>query len=126
VRIYRELKCPLDDFELLAWTNGAKGRSYPLCPYCYNNPPFRDMSKNAACNVCTHPSCQHSLTSLGVSGCIECDKGILVLDCTSSPKSWKLVCNVCDVIISCFQEAVKVNVEGKHLFEEKRCKSPAS
>lgn len=41
VRVYRELKCPLDDFELLAWSNGAKGKSYPLCPYCYNHPPFR-------------------------------------------------------------------------------------
>lgn len=40
VHVYRELKCPLDDFELLAYSSGAKGKSYPLCPYCYNNPPF--------------------------------------------------------------------------------------
>ncbi|EAT36302.1 AAEL011603-PA [Aedes aegypti] len=112
VRVYRELKCPLDDFELLAWSNGAKGKSYPLCPYCYNYPPFRDMPKNSGCNSCPHPTCAHSLSSLGVSSCIECDRGVLVLDCTMSPKSWRLVCNFCDVIINCFDDAVKVNVEG--------------
>lgn len=41
VHVYRELKCPLDDFELLAYSSGTKGKSYPLCPYCFNNPPFR-------------------------------------------------------------------------------------
>lgn len=112
VRVYRELKCPLDDFELLAWSNGAKGKSYPLCPYCYNYPPFRDMPKNSGCNSCPHPTCAHSLSSLGVSSCIECDRGVLVLDCTMSPKSWRLVCNFCDVIINCFDDAVRVNVEA--------------
>lgn len=41
VRLYKELKCPLDDFELLSWSMGAKGKSFPFCPYCYNHPPFR-------------------------------------------------------------------------------------
>lgn len=41
VRLYKELKCPLDDFELLHWTAGNKGKSYPFCPYCYNHPPFK-------------------------------------------------------------------------------------
>ncbi|XP_055640990.1 DNA topoisomerase 3-beta [Toxorhynchites rutilus septentrionalis] len=113
VRVYRELKCPLDDFELLAWINGTKGKSYPLCPYCYNHPPFRDMVKNSGCNSCPHPTCAHSLSSLGVSSCIECDRGVLVLDCTMSPKNWKLVCNYCDVIINCFDDAIKVNVEAE-------------
>ncbi|XP_058448206.1 DNA topoisomerase 3-beta [Malaya genurostris] len=112
IRVYRELKCPLDDFELLAWSNGAKGKSYPLCPYCYNHPPFRDMQKNSGCNSCPHPTCAHSLFSLGVSSCIECDRGVLALDCTMSPKSWKLVCNSCDIIINCFDDAIKVNIEA--------------
>ncbi|KAG5682408.1 hypothetical protein PVAND_011761 [Polypedilum vanderplanki] len=110
-RVYRELKCPLDDFELLAWSNGNKGRSFPFCPYCYNNPPFNDMTRGSGCNSCTHPTCQHSLSSLGVAQCIECDKGILVLDCTSSPKNWKLGCNSCDCIINCFEDALKVSVD---------------
>ncbi|XP_053691267.1 DNA topoisomerase 3-beta [Sabethes cyaneus] len=112
VRVYRELKCPLDDFELLAWSNGAKSKSFPLCPYCYNYPPFRDMAKNSGCNICPHPTCVHSYMNLGVSSCIECDQGILVMDCTMSPKNWKLVCNFCDVIINCFDDAVKINVES--------------
>lgn len=111
VKVYRELKCPLDDFELLAWSSGSKGRSYPFCPYCYNNPPFNDMHRGSGCNSCTHPTCQHSLANLGVSSCIECEKGVLVLDCTSSPKNWKLGCNSCDCIINIFDDAVKVTVE---------------
>lgn len=112
VRVYRELKCPLDDFELLAFSSGTKGRSYPLCPYCYNHPPFRDMPRNSGCNSCTHPSCQHSLYSLGISSCVECENGVLVLDCTSSPSSWKLGCNRCDVIISIFKGATKITVDS--------------
>ncbi|XP_055388808.1 DNA topoisomerase 3-beta [Condylostylus longicornis] len=113
VRVYRELKCPLDDFELLAFSSGTKGRSYPLCPYCYNHPPFRDMPRNSGCNSCTHPTCQHSLNSLGISSCVECENGILVLDCTSSPSSWKLGCNRCDVIINIFKGATKITVDDK-------------
>ena len=112
VRVYRELKCPLDDFELLAWNNGNKGRSFPFCPYCYNNPPFpNEMARFTGCNNCVHPNCQHSLTKLGVSSCIECEKGILVLDCTFSPKNWKMGCNLCDTIINCFDDAVRVTVD---------------
>lgn len=63
------------------------------------------------CNACTHPTCPHSLTSLGVSNCVECDRGVLVLDCTSTSKKWKLGCNSCDVIIKIFKDATKVSVE---------------
>lgn len=44
IKLYKELRCPLDQFELLLFslgnTEGAQGKSFPLCPYCYNNPPF--------------------------------------------------------------------------------------
>ncbi|XP_047004194.1 DNA topoisomerase 3-beta-1 [Schistocerca americana] len=110
IRIYKELKCPLDDFELLSWSAGTKGRSYPFCPYCYNNPPFRQMKKGSGCNACTHPTCPHSLNSTGMSSCVECEGGILVLDPSSGPK-WKLGCNKCDVIIHLFEDAHKVLVE---------------
>lgn len=40
VKVYKELKCPLDEFELLAFSNGNNGKSYSLCPYCYNHTPF--------------------------------------------------------------------------------------
>ncbi|GLG93365.1 DNA topoisomerase 3-beta [Gryllus bimaculatus] len=110
IRIYKELKCPLDDFELLSWSAGAKGKSFPFCPYCFNNPPFREMKKGSGCNSCTHPSCPHSLNSNGVSSCVECEGGVLVLDPASGPK-WKLGCNRCDVIIHLFDDAQKVFVE---------------
>lgn len=113
-RAYKELRCPLDDFELLAFSSGTKGKSFPMCPFCYNNAPFKGMPNNPGCNSCTHPTCPNSLTILGVSNCDECDRGILVLDCTSAPKKWKLGCNSCDVIVNIFKGAAKVSViEGK-------------
>lgn len=33
IRIFRELKCPLDDFELLQFTAGAKGKVIVLKKY---------------------------------------------------------------------------------------------
>lgn len=111
VKVYREFKCPLDDFDLLAFSTGVKGRSYPFCPYCYNHPPFSDMPHLGGCNTCTHSTCPHSLNTLGISSCGECPAGVLVLDCTLAP-TWKLGCNRCDVIINCFKGATKITVEG--------------
>ena len=69
-----------------------------------------DMKKGAAsCNTCTQPTCNHSQNRLGVSNCVECDTGILVLDPSSMPK-WKLCCNRCDVIVMLFENAQKVSV----------------
>ncbi|XP_043249264.1 DNA topoisomerase 3-beta-1 isoform X2 [Colletes gigas] len=111
IKIYKELKCPLDDFELLSWSTGARGKSFTFCPYCYNNLPFRDMKKGmSGCNSCTHPTCPHGLNSNGISSCLECESGILVLDPSAAPK-WKLGCNRCDVIINLFKNAHKVVVD---------------
>ncbi|XP_060074052.1 DNA topoisomerase 3-beta-1-like [Ylistrum balloti] len=109
IKLYKEIKCPLDDFELVLWTTGVKGKSFPLCPYCFNNPPFKDMRKNYGCNECTHPSCQHSLSQNGVSECVECENGVLVLDPTSSPK-WRMACNKCNVVLHFFENAHRVSV----------------
>ncbi|XP_076113744.1 DNA topoisomerase 3-beta-1-like [Mytilus galloprovincialis] len=109
IKLYKELKCPLDDYELVLWTTGVKGKCYPLCPYCYNNPPFKDMKKGFGCNECTHPTCQHGLSQTGVSECVECENGILVLDQTSAPK-WRMACNMCNVVINFFDNAHKVSV----------------
>ncbi|KAA8579166.1 hypothetical protein FQN60_007299 [Etheostoma spectabile] len=109
IKLYKELRCPLDDFELVLWTSGARGKSYPLCPYCFSNPPFRDMKKGMGCNECTHPSCQHSLNSLGIGQCVECDSGVLVLDPISGPK-WRMACNKCNVVVHFFEHAHRVQV----------------
>lgn len=109
IRIYKELRCPLDDFELLWWSNGSK--SFPFCPYCYNSPPFQDMKKGSGCDLCTHPTCAQSLIANGLSVCLECE-GILVLDPGSGPK-WKICCNKCDIIVHLFDDAQKVSVEDR-------------
>ncbi|KMQ89198.1 dna topoisomerase 3-beta-1 [Lasius niger] len=71
----------------------------------------RDMKKGmSGCNSCTHPTCPHSMNSNGLSSCLECDLGILVLDPSAAPK-WKLGCNRCDVIIHLFENAHKVTVD---------------
>ena len=65
------------------------------------------MRKGQGCNQCTHPACKHSLNSLGVGECFECDSGVLVLDASSAPK-WKLACNKCNLVVALFENAHKV------------------
>lgn len=43
LKLHQELKCPLDDFELVYFSAGAKGKSFVFCPYCFSNPPFPGM-----------------------------------------------------------------------------------
>ena len=39
----QELMCPLDQFEIVLFSlTGPDGKTYPLCPYCYNYPPFEN------------------------------------------------------------------------------------
>ncbi|OEH76261.1 DNA topoisomerase [Cyclospora cayetanensis] len=38
-QLYKELKCPLDGYELLLSVNPG-GKAFPFCPLCYNDPPF--------------------------------------------------------------------------------------
>ncbi|OQV16355.1 DNA topoisomerase 3-beta-1 [Hypsibius exemplaris] len=96
IGLHQELKCPLDTYDLVFWTTATRGT--PLCPYCYNNPPFPDMPKLAPCNKCTHPSCSHSMLQNAVRTCYGCDSGILVLE-TSSGHKRRLTCNQCSLKI---------------------------
>ncbi|KAJ2957588.1 hypothetical protein NQZ79_g6685 [Umbelopsis isabellina] len=112
IKLYKELRCPLDDFELVLFSTGSKGIGYPICPYCYNNPPFEDMKKHMGCNHCPHPSCKHSMVKNAVGPCPESERdvdpcpGRLVLDATSAPR-WKLSCNECNVVSS-FIDTIKL------------------
>ncbi|KAI9485417.1 MAG: DNA topoisomerase [Benjaminiella poitrasii] len=111
IKLYKELRCPLDDFELVLYSTGSKGTGYPICPYCYNNPPFENFKKGMACNHCPHPACPHSMVTNAVCPCPESEnetdpcKGSLILDATSAPR-WKLSCNDCN-IVSSFVDTVK-------------------
>lgn len=109
IKLYKEIRCPLDHFELVLWTTGVHGKSYPLCPYCYNNPPFGDMRKGMGCNECTHPTCVHAMTQNSVSSCVECENGLLILDQASAPK-WRIACNKCNVVINLFENAHKITI----------------
>ena len=70
------------------------------------------MRTGLGCNSCTHPTCAHGQNSNGVSNCVECERGVLVLDQASGPK-WKLGCNQCDVIVKIFEDAHKVREKSK-------------
>ncbi|XP_065835336.1 DNA topoisomerase 3-beta-1-like [Oscarella lobularis] len=108
IKLYKELKCPLDEFELVLWTTGTRGKTAPVCPNCYNYPPFPAMSKDSTCSMCTHPTCKHSMTAHKVGACWECPSGDLVLDPTSGPK-WKIACNKCNVLIHLCENAFRVS-----------------
>ena len=42
--------CPLDEFELLLFSlSGVDGKTCPLCPFCYNYPPFENVVKVRVC-----------------------------------------------------------------------------
>jgi DNA topoisomerase III len=103
-----QYNCPLDGFELVLFSLGngtkAQGKSYPLCPFCYNHPPFEGL-KRMGCNACLHPTCEHGLVRNSVCPC-QADTslgapcgGTMVLDVTSRP-NWKMDCNKCNVIVT--------------------------
>ena len=46
VKVYKELKCPMDGFELVICSI-PNGRATPVCPYCYNHPPFEGFASAA-------------------------------------------------------------------------------
>ena len=124
LQLYKELICPLDYFELLLFSMpGPEGKSFPLCPYCYNNPPFEGLDKlfgapktgpgklgkgaGMPCFLCPHPTCRHSLIAQGVCACPECS-GTLVLDPVSAPK-WRLYCNMCNCLVFLPQGAHRIS-----------------
>lgn len=125
LQLYKELSCPLDNFELLICSMpGPDGKSFPLCPYCYSNPPFEGIealintSKTGSagkigkgsgmpCSLCPHPSCPNSLVSQGVCACPGCS-GTLVLDPISAPR-WRLCCNMCNCLVFLAQGAHRIS-----------------
>ena len=108
VRLYKELTCPLDGFELVLISHpGSGGKSYPVCPLCYNDPPFPGSKMN--CRMCPHATCKHSMANLGVCQCTqEGCTGTLCLDPDSKPK-WRLDCNTCNFQVRLFKDELPVH-----------------
>ncbi|KAJ3130531.1 DNA topoisomerase 3-beta-1 [Nowakowskiella sp. JEL0407] len=98
LKLYKELRCPVDKFQLVLNSSGSKGKGFPICPHCYNLPPFENISAGMGCNTCPHTTCEHSVTKNWVTPCpSENCTGVMVLDATSAPR-WKLCCNVCTMV----------------------------
>ncbi|KAJ1613069.1 putative DNA topoisomerase III beta-1 [Cryptosporidium canis] len=95
IKIYKELKCPIDDYELLLFTD-QRGKKHIFCPRCYNDPPFMDANDNMHCNLCPHQTCSFSLKSTFLMACPnqECRNGIVTLDISSQP-DWRFDCSIC-------------------------------
>ncbi|KFG32450.1 putative DNA topoisomerase III beta-1 [Toxoplasma gondii p89] len=109
IKLYKELRCPLDNFELVLFTQKG-GKSFPLCPLCYNDPPLEGSVTKMSCVECTHPTCKHGIEAVGVLQCPQPDcKGILYLDVVSGPK-WKLDCNACQYQVKLMEGAHKISV----------------
>lgn len=108
IRLYKGITCPLDDFELVLYSV-ASGKSFPVCPACYNEPLIDEQTLHSGCNQCPHPTCEHGATKNAVWPCPECDFGTLVLDRNSAPK-WRVDCNACLYRIELPERAHRVHV----------------
>uniref|UniRef100_A0A5K1B5K9 Uncharacterized protein n=1 Tax=Nymphaea colorata TaxID=210225 RepID=A0A5K1B5K9_9MAGN len=134
--MYKELVCPLDNFELVLFSlAGPDAKSFPLCPYCFNNPPFEGVDSlfgalhigkggnsgksgkgiGMPCSLCPHPTCRHSMISQGVCACPECE-GTLLLDPVSAPK-WRLCCNTCNCLVSLPEGAHRISTTKERCLE---------
>lgn len=114
IKLFKELKCPIDNFELLYMQSDRNEKSYPFCPQCYNNPPFEDMKKAQGCNECTHQECEHSMTTNTIRACTSCTyNGKLTLDTGSGPKKWYISCTRCSVMYQGLDKAIRVKVKTK-------------
>nr|pir hypothetical protein Y48C3A.r - Caenorhabditis elegans [Caenorhabditis elegans] len=113
LKVIGDHKCPLDDFDVILYQGpgGKLARTFTLCPFCFNNPPFEKMPQGAGCDTCVHPSCQYSISSNGVCGCLQDCGGVMLLDTQSHPK-WRMTCNKCPSVVGLFEGAIKVKVDS--------------
>ncbi|EDO05996.2 DNA topoisomerase family protein [Babesia bovis T2Bo] len=94
IKLYKGIKCPLDNFELLQFQ--SRLRAFSLCPMCYNDPPFESIgNKGMGCIDCAHPTCANSADALTLTRCPgDCD-GMLILDIINGAPNWKFFCSSC-------------------------------
>jgi len=98
---YKGLECPLDNYGLVMVANKV-GKSYPICPMCYDDPPFGHAAEQGKYWNLDHPICKKYRPA--VMSCFgENCSGTLCLDVDSAPK-WQLDCNVCMQMISVFED----------------------
>ncbi|KAG2490592.1 hypothetical protein HYH03_010985 [Edaphochlamys debaryana] len=132
IKLYKSLVCPLDGYELLLFSlsGGSDGKTYPLCPFCFSNPPFEGAMKvgvegavgskaGMPCSTCPHPTCPHSLAAAGVFPCPNpgCAGGTVVLDPVSAP-CWRLDCNRCNFLLYLPPNLHSAKVQTKETCED--------
>ncbi|KAL8273312.1 hypothetical protein Esti_002813 [Eimeria stiedai] len=103
--LYKELKCPLDGFELLLSVNSG-GKCFSFCPLCYNDPPFEVAgSKSMSCVECLHPSCRFSINAIGVTRCPQENCSCRFLCAAVCVPQWRLDCTGCRLELLLFEGA---------------------
>ena len=97
---YNERRCPVCDFELLLYCLSGRGgqqiaRAFPLCPHCYNEPPFaggHDASAPGRCSRSPHPEEHPIVSELSLCACPEtADQGGKLLLEPSGGPNWRLI-----------------------------------
>lgn len=120
IRSYKELKCPLDNFELLQYQ--TKNRAYSICPLCYNDPPFEDFNrKGMSCIDCSHPDCPNAAAALTLTPCPQECNGSLIIDVINGAPNWKFFCTRCS-----YRLHVSSNVKKMSLVVESECETCGS
>lgn len=128
IKSYSGFVCPIDNFEMVVCHIDG-GKTFPLCPQCYNNPPLEDLGKlgvggvggqrgnregwHMACDECRHPTCEHSLATNYICDCIDdmC-RGCMAFVPRTGGK-WKICCNRCTMMILLPPTAQRVRVSGE-------------
>ena len=116
---YKGLECPICSYELclykLGGSDSKSSRSYPLCPGCYNFPPFKDDAaestgaqstaaadggggpgsarRAAMCLRCPMPEIHPIIAKLRICACpeTEAEGGVLMLDPAGGPGNWRVI-----------------------------------
>lgn len=117
IKQYSSFTCPLDGFELVI-CHIEGGKSFPICPQCYNNPPFEDAVTaqgsnkqiHMACDSCTHPTCEHSLASNYVCDCLDPQCTGMMAFVPRTAGKWRICCNTCVMMIKLPPVAQRVYV----------------
>lgn len=76
IKPYKELKCPLDNFEILIIRQNNS--SYLICPNCYSDPPFEGMSKEMSCMRCPNFDCETNMTKNAITACPRCEDDMVI------------------------------------------------
>ena len=91
--------CRLCGFELLIFSPKGTGRHFPLCPFCFNHPPYDGAPRiKATLTGSPHPREHPVADDVATSPCPECADGVLMLDPTA-PSPPKLHCSTCSVLV---------------------------